>query len=380
MQQLVTRKSATSILAAYVLSRLVCSAFVYLGHIRHPYLEEIPGGWAGVDNWWLNPWTTYDSYWYLSIAKDGYTAQSTAFFPLYPMVLKLFGEDISTMAFGGALLSHALFLLALCLIFKLTTKEHDQTVAHVTVWTLCFIPSAAFFGAVYTESLFLVLTAGTFLALRNQRWGLSAFLAALAALTRNPGLLLALVIALEVYYHPSRDAMKPSRRWITPLAPLLSFGVVQLYYWHKFGSPWSGLASQEFYHRKLMWPWRPLQNDLVAVFQPGHGPGYYFIVTLSVLTTTLAIGLVIYGVRKIPAGYLVLIGGVTMMNLVYAWTLTPSTISGIRYMGALFPFSQLLAILYCRTHRYRLITPMLVALQLFAFMVYSYNFGLKHVF
>ncbi len=361
------------------MSRLSCSIFVYLGHIERPYLTKIPGGWEGVNNWWLNPWTTYDSYWYLTIATSGYETHTTAFFPLYPAILKFFGHDFLSMAIGGVIFSHLAFLVALILIFKLTEKEHGRDIAHITIWVICFFPSAAFWGAVYTESLFLALLAGTFLAVRNKRWILCSMLAAAAALTRNPGVLLAVALYLEI--RKDQPTLKAQvAKWYVPFAPLFAFGLVQVYYWRKFGSPFSGLVSQEAFHRKLMWPWQPLINDFLAIFQIGQNPGYYIFTIMPLLITVLALIFVFYGYRKIPLSYVVLIGGITLMNLVYARTLTPSTISGIRYMGALFPFSQLLAIIIYKMHRFHLVSPLIVSLLIFMFFAYSYNFGFKGVF
>jgi hypothetical protein len=373
------KRTSLSILSAYFISRLLSSAFVYFGHINKPDLSHITGAWTGVDNWWLNPWTTYDSYWYLKIAISGYEAHTTAFFPLYPMILKLLGHDQLSMATAGVIVSHLTFLIALILIFKLTETEHDKTIAHITIWVICFFPSAAFWGAVYTESLFLALLAGTFLAARQQRWLVCSILAAAAALTRNPGVLLAIALYLEIRSkYPSLTEQRT--KIYVPLAPLLAFGSVQLFYWQTFGNPLSGLVSQEYFNRKPMWPWQPLINDFFAIFQAGHNPGYYVLSGASLLITGLAILFVFFGYRKIPLSYIVLIAGITLMNLTYARTLSPSTISGIRYMGALFPFSQLLAIFLYKAHRLRFIGPVIVGLQLFLFIVYSYNVGWKGVF
>jgi hypothetical protein len=373
------KRTTLSILSAYVVSRLMCSVFVYLGHIDNPYLAEIPGGWVGVNNWWLNPWTTYDSYWYLTIATSGYEANTTAFFPLYPAILKILGHDFLSMAIAGVIFSHVAFLVALVLIFRLTEKEHGSTIAHITTWTICFFPSAAFWGAVYTESLFLALLAGTFLAVRNKRWLLCSILAAAAAFTRNPGVLLAIALYLEI--RKDQPTLKAQlAKWYVPFAPLLAFGIVQVFYWWRFGSPVSGLISQETFNRQPMWPWQPLINDFLAIFQMGQSSGHYIFTAMPLFMTILAIFFVFYGYRKIPLGYVVLIGGITFMNLVYARTLTPSTISEIRYMGALFPFSQLLAIIIYKMHRFHLVAPIIVSLLLFMFLAYSYNFGFKGVY
>ena len=66
-----------SILGAFISSRLLCSGLVYFGHSKRTFLSPVPGGWEGIENWWLNPWTTYDSQWYLQIAVDGYQTHTT---------------------------------------------------------------------------------------------------------------------------------------------------------------------------------------------------------------------------------------------------------------------------------------------------------------
>lgn len=86
-----------NVMAAYLISRLICIMFVYLGHAQRVYLQQVPGGWEGVANWWLNPWTTYDSRLFLDIAANGYREITTPFYPLYPALLNLSGKtDVSS--------------------------------------------------------------------------------------------------------------------------------------------------------------------------------------------------------------------------------------------------------------------------------------------
>ena len=59
-----------------VLSRLWVALFAYVGHAQRPFLAPISGGWEGVANWWLNPWTTYDSSMFLRLAAAGYELRS----------------------------------------------------------------------------------------------------------------------------------------------------------------------------------------------------------------------------------------------------------------------------------------------------------------
>jgi hypothetical protein len=72
--------------------------------------------------------------------------------------------------------------------------------------------------------------------------------------------------------------------------------------------------------------------------------------------------------------------GITLMNLIYARELAPATISGVRYMGSLYPFSQLLAIVIYSLHKLPVLLFALASLQLFLFIMFSYYFGWKVIF
>ena len=110
---------AASPVLAFALSRIWIAIFVYAGHAQHKYLSPIPGGWEGVRNWWLNPWTTFDSRHFITIAQSGYDSNIAAFFPLYPFLLKLAGNDMAAMAAWGVVISNAAFGGALLIFFHL---------------------------------------------------------------------------------------------------------------------------------------------------------------------------------------------------------------------------------------------------------------------
>src|SRR5688572_28498678 len=102
------------IATVFVTSRLWVAFFVYWGQSQRPFLAPIPGGWAGVPNWWLNAWTTFDSLNFLNVALQGYTPRVSNFFPFYPLLLKLAGNDIIVVAAWGIFLSNMAFLVGLC--------------------------------------------------------------------------------------------------------------------------------------------------------------------------------------------------------------------------------------------------------------------------
>jgi len=57
----------------------------------------------------------------------------------------------------------------------------------VPLWLLAAFPFAYFFGALYTESLFLLLALLAFYAIERQKWGLAACMAFVAGATRPTG-------------------------------------------------------------------------------------------------------------------------------------------------------------------------------------------------
>ncbi len=157
----------------------------------------------------VGPAARWDSVWYLTIAKNGYgTAHShaqAAFYPLYPMLMRVVGWIVGSPLLAGILVSLACFLGALVLLHRLAALELGPRDARGTVLLVAFFPTAFFFSAVYSESLFLLVTVGAFLAARSGRWAWAGALGALAALTRNTGVLLLLPLLLLFLYGPRAD-------------------------------------------------------------------------------------------------------------------------------------------------------------------------------
>lgn len=354
----------------------MCSLLVYLGHSQRPYLAKVPGGWEGVPNWWLNPWTTYDSVWYLQIAAKGYQEHTTAFFPLYPWLLRLTGDDPITMSATGVCISHIALLAALWLVFRLTELEWGNRHAHTTVWLLAFNPAAPFFGAVYTESLFMALLAGTFLAARRHHWWLAGWLAATAALLRNPGFLIAGALFLDAWQE--RHTQHSSGHKFSWLLPLGTFLAVQSGFWIHFGNALAGVTSQAFFHREIGWPWEPLLGDFYALLTNDHGLSFYLLTGTSFAASVFGLLIVVIAWKDFRWSYLLLIGGITLMNLIMMRQLLPHTAAAARYMGGLFPVAQVFTWLLierlCKWPRAKIL---LIGAQIYLFMVFSYLFGLK---
>src|SRR5205807_8975530 len=66
-------------------------------------------------------------------------------------------------------------------------------------------PMAFFFGAVYSEALFMALSVGLFWSARQGRWLQAGLFGALAGATRSTGLMLAVPALLLYLYGPRED-------------------------------------------------------------------------------------------------------------------------------------------------------------------------------
>ncbi len=143
-----------------------------------------------------------DAVWYLRLADDGWSGDdaSAAFFPLYPLTVRAVAWVLPGDTLLAALLvSNLAFLGALLALFALTTEAFGDRVARRAIVVAAIFPTAFFFLAPYTESLFLLLSILTFRAARHDRWGHVAVWGALAALTRSVGLVLIPALLVEAF-------------------------------------------------------------------------------------------------------------------------------------------------------------------------------------
>jgi hypothetical protein len=113
---------------------------------------------------------------------------------------------------AGILISLACFLVALVLLYELVRLELGSGAARLTVLLIAFCPVSYYFSAVYTESMFLALSVGAFLAARQERWSLAGVLGFVAAAERNSGIALALPLLLLYLYGPRGSAAVPTVR------------------------------------------------------------------------------------------------------------------------------------------------------------------------
>ncbi|WP_320670179.1 mannosyltransferase family protein [Patulibacter defluvii] len=182
----------------------------------------------------IAPLARWDSVWLLDVADVGYPtdyAPRTAFFPLYPLLVRLVGTVLGSPLLAGLLVSGACAFGGAMLVHRLTARELGAPAAGAAVWALLLFPGSLWLSAVYSEGLFLLLSAACVLAARQDRWALAGVLGLLAALTRSAGVVLVVALlatAGERWWRARRAAADGDRGGWSPRPALLAAAAVPL--------------------------------------------------------------------------------------------------------------------------------------------------------
>src|SRR5918998_2195225 len=224
------------VFVSFFVSRLL---FVGVGAMAVNFLPQAdPAGDPLGPSGFLGYWAHWDGAWYAEIATGGYGERapaSTAFFPLYPVLVK-FGTAVGGgPALWGVLISLAAALFALFFVYRIAEKLLDARAARAGTLCLAFFPTAFFLNAVYTEALFLALTSGALWAALVRRDLLVAgLLGALAAATRNVGVLLLVPLLFEWMRHRREVGLRGGFRvGLVPAGPMAFGG----YLWGRVREP-----------------------------------------------------------------------------------------------------------------------------------------------
>lgn len=196
-----------AVLGAWALSRLVIFFIIFVSSVTIPMR---PGAalFSNPDNLILDGLVRDDSWWYYNIATRGYTLGSVAtgeqgtvaFFPLYPLLVKTVAGLTGDVFLAGIIVANVAFVIALFYLHALARREIGDGAAGRAVFYFAAAPTAVFFSAMYTESLFLALLLATLYYARAGSWDRAALAGMLASATRNTGVVLAGVVALEALH------------------------------------------------------------------------------------------------------------------------------------------------------------------------------------
>jgi len=244
--------------AAFLTTRL---ALIATGYLALTWFPAHPvEGWMGLSfpaNNWIDGWVRWDSFWYESIVDGhprfvpGYLSNAN-FFPFYSWVSWIVSLpfrpllDLEHAFFIGALIvSSVSFVLALKALERLTTALAGPDVAARTIWLVAVFPFSFFFTAVYSDALYFCLCAWSLTFAYERRWYPACALAAMAAMTRIPGLALFPALGLE-YLRQNGWRIGPARKATVCIAILLiAPAVIASYYEWRYGYPLEFLRARQ---------------------------------------------------------------------------------------------------------------------------------------
>lgn len=152
-------------------------------------------------------WANFDGAHYISIARLGYQTLEQPFFPLYPLFISLLNSFFSlNFVIAAILISNGAFFLSLFFMGKLYLADVGKRSLNIFFLAIILFPTSFFYGAVYTDALFLLFSLLTIYFSRKKQWVLASITGGLATLTRLNGL--ALFIYLFAEYVISHNDQK----------------------------------------------------------------------------------------------------------------------------------------------------------------------------
>ncbi|GAP12498.1 predicted integral membrane protein [Longilinea arvoryzae] len=386
-------RCVAAVLIAFGVTRLMVLVITYfsMAQLSVPSAEKF---------WRYNPRNLiadgllrWDTGWYLGIARFGYDLKSTAFFPLYPLLIRLASLVTGNIWTSGLWISNGAFLIALFYFYALARQEFDSETAGRAVFYLAAAPAAFFFSTVYSESIFVLFVVACFYYARNGKWIPAALAGALASATRLPGILVTVFIFFEALWQQDiRFIPKPWR--LRAQAALLLMDLKQLpkarkgilaclfstsgliaymvFLYQKFGTPFAFLHAETDWNRKINLDWFiQLVQNIIAMHKPSGnilsgqvGSIYYLMDTFALV---ILIPLVVIVFLKFRPSF----GWYTFLALLMP-LVSSNPVSMRRFALGLIPCTLLLAVWGKRPWVDRLILGISLPLQAYLLVLFSH--------
>ncbi len=141
----------------------------------------------------------------MSIVGKGYEyipgkESNIGFFPLYPMLIKVFSAVFHNELLIGYIISNVALLLAAIYLYKLIELDFkDQRVAVKTVFYMMVCPMSFYFSIIYAEGIFLALSIASIYCARKKQWLAAGALGFFLALSRSLGVVIIIPLFFEYF-------------------------------------------------------------------------------------------------------------------------------------------------------------------------------------
>ncbi len=259
----------------------------------------------------------WDAGWYSGIVTNGYMkepsehpngdAANWAFFPLYPLLVRFFVWLTGLSAGYAGVISSTIFLvIALVFVFRYISITRNSCYAFSVIVLMAFGPYSFYYSSLYTESLFVALTAICFYFLEKERWLLCGIFGALLSATRPVGVfffipLLLKIITPYVIKHESlfgtiKSVINNEKQVFSLLLVPAGLFAYMTYLYFYVGDPFA------FQHIQISWG-RENGNPFIVLYRGLLGQGAFGGIQSQYLSLWGLLGLVLSGYLIIQKRY-----------------------------------------------------------------------------
>lgn len=194
---------------------------------------------------WIYSWANFDGAHYIHIALQGYHQYDQAYFPGYILVLKFLGGMFGHYYLhAGILISNISYIFGTWFFYQLFKELYGKKSALWSTVFLMLIPTSFFFSAVYTESLFLLLTTGSLYALYRKKGLQASVMAALSSCVRLQGVFLIIPFVTYAYVYMNKRSVWT---YVMAISPCIGLAMYMLFLWKTTGDPLYFFHSQPIF-------------------------------------------------------------------------------------------------------------------------------------
>ena len=286
----------------------------------------------------------WDSGWYDRIVREGYQSvgaqNTTAFFPLYPLLVWLFGHAIGNQYIAGILVSNVAAVLGLVFVYRLTQEvswgTNQSGVAKRATILILVYPASFFLSVYYSEGLYLGLTAWSLWAYhRGALWqcGWAGFL---STLTRPTGVMLFGALALAEAWRWTFERKKPGAATLWLLAIPLGLVPFMVWLWWETGDMWAFSRAQAGWGRQTTFPLFTLWNEFRSINWGFPKSLDYGVDAMKLLDLGSAVVLLVSGLLMLRTRLPKEFGLYVVLSVLMALS-TGRVLSMLRFGSVLFP-------------------------------------------
>jgi hypothetical protein len=343
--------------------------------------SDYPIGTATHEGWQYSPyrmldiWGRWDTGFYDSIARNGYTSvtdpssqqSNLAFFPLYPTLIRVVTSLIpgtpqaQEILLAGVLISNLCLFGAMVTMYQLSMDLFsDQKIAEKSILYMLFFPAGFFLSVAYTESLFIFCVLLAFFAGQRRIWSLAGIAGFCAVLTRSPGILLFPAL-FWLYMEQKIWSFRRIDFRILFLALIPTALLLVLWNGYNITGDWlAPLNAQAAWQRHLTWPW-------VTLFAPLDNSRPHFN-QIEWVSLVLFIALSVFALIRLPSRSYGIYALLSLVPILLSGSLTSIT----RLSLAIFPAFWILAKMGTRKYAFDLfISVIFISLQAVLFAGWS---------